>query len=705
MAEFNDASSKASCGPRRKPSVLLANLVSARSYFSGSSINYLMPCTSSKGKLCDIFRHLPLWNEYFWQVGLELRELSLGELSLVDVRDPLFTGHTDTYVPHDSPELVHEAATLLYHLLTLHHCVVSVCLNNYIVEGHVQLICDSLRKSSSLTKLRFFRLHMKIQASHSFATTLPHLNHLRELDFSQVHLNQTLLKSISQFLARTTSLKKFVIGHLHSHCDDVAVFLRGLKRNATLTLLSFASCLLRPISYRCGLIFADYLRENKTLDTLYMFSCSQYAFEEVCLVMGALVTNNTLSKLDLFHFCIDDENVQSISRLLCGNQTLRSFNLMNCFLHEPAQPSNASAYMHHIENFGSVSSRIYPWMVALTKNKTLVELTLDLSWFNRNECEFLFKVLASHESLSKIHCHRVQNKDMTETFEALRNTGRQERFSFDMHHVLQDNVAALAACEEMWSVIVDTAVLDGFEPLHRILILLPSCKHVAWLQLVLRPQQFSDTTSSLIATYLTSTTALKEVELLFFGFGTWNAFDRPERALVHALSVNKSLQRLFIQGLCFDETETQILADMLSSSRMVTWLHFYPDDHKSAISLVQKLSFNFSKNYTLLGVMVTRCVELGADWFTVAGVVQRNKLLMTRASLFVMGEEHKYFAAALELVHFTPGLVARVQGLASVDENEAVLRIKESLRSISELDGFMRIAGGRQASCDLPQAR
>ncbi|KAL1423719.1 hypothetical protein MTO96_020786 [Rhipicephalus appendiculatus] len=632
-------------------------MASASSYFSGSNINYLEPCTSSEGIVCDIFRHLLLWNEFFWQ------------------------------------ERVHEAATLLHHLLTLHHCVVSVSLNEYIFVGHVQLICDTLCTSPSLRKLKISMEHMKIQTSHSVAATLPYLNHLRELNFSLVNLDQTLLESLSHFLASTTSLKTFLMGHLDSSCKDVVVFLRGLEQNATITELSFRSCLLRPIPHRCGPIFADYLRESKILDTLTMLSCNPYDFGDVCLIVGALLANNTLSKLKLFTFGLDDENIQSISRLLCGNQTLKAFNLIDCFLYEDAQPLNAGAYMQHTANFGSVSSRILPWLVALTENKTLIELSLDLSWFSRNECKSLFKVIASHESLCKVYGHLVRKNDMAAIFEALRNVGWQERFSFYVQHVFQHNVVALTTCERMWRVVVNSYDLGGWESLHSLLGVLSSCKHVTSLTLVLRPQQFSDTTSSFIATYLTSTTALRELQLCFVDFVTWHAFDRPERALVQALSVNKTLYELSIQGLCFDETETRILADMMSSNRTIIFLVFYPDDPRSVISLVQKLSLNFSKNYAALGMRVTRCVELGSDWFTVAGVVQRNNSLATRASHFVMGTEHKYCAVAFELVHFTPGLVAKVKRLASVDENEAELRIKRSLRSISELDVFMRISG------------
>ncbi|KAL3227502.1 hypothetical protein MRX96_004203 [Rhipicephalus microplus] len=63
-----------------------------------------------------------------------------------------------------------------------------------------------------------------------------------------------------------------------------------------------------------------------------------------------------------------------------------------------------------------------------------------------------------------------------------------------------------------------------------------------------------------------------------------------------------------------------------------------------------------------------------------------------RAAHFVTGTRLKYCAAAAELVHSNPGLREKVQELASVDQYEAVSRIKKSLKSFSELDDFMRLA-------------
>ncbi|KAH7943681.1 uncharacterized protein LOC119400047 [Rhipicephalus sanguineus] len=673
-------------GPRKKASVLSANLRLAKSFFSGSSINYRTRCTSGEGRLCDIFRDLNLWNEFFWQVGLELRELTPGQLFLVEMHG--------AYVPLEMPEQKHEAATLLHRLLTLHRCIVSVDLNGYIFKGHHQLICDALRKSPSIRKLKLCLLTMNTYASQSFAAALPHLNHLRELECRQVHFDRTFLDGLSEFLANTESLTTLTMSHLHIEREDAVVILQGLKRNKTITTLSLNTCILSPVSSRCGFMFADYLRENQTLHTLSVTSRYLKNVIELRLIIRALFHNRTLSELNLIRFSLDNENIQLITRLLGQNKTLRRFHMVGCVWYERAPQCCINSKMQHMENFGNVSSRIRPWLVALTENKTLDELTLDMSCFNSDECRSFFKALASNASLKKITVERLRRKDVAEICRALRETGMRERFFLGIHHVIQDPVATLTECKELSRISVDSTILHDFDPLHTTLCLLPSCSHVTSLCLRVSQELFNNRVSSLIAQYITGTTVLRELELtFFFDSGSWNAVDRPERALVQALSVNKGIRRLFIGGLCFDETETGMLADMLQHSRTLCDLSFYPDDYKSAVLLVRKLSPSFSTNYTLLSMRLSKRRELGADWFTVADVVRRNFSLVTRAAHFVAGTRHKYCAAAAEQVHFNPGLVTKVQELASVDEGEAALRIKNSLKSFSELDEFMRMAG------------
>ncbi|KAL1481367.1 hypothetical protein MTO96_034518 [Rhipicephalus appendiculatus] len=181
-------------------------------------------------------------------------------------------------------------------------------------------------------------------------------------------------------------------------------------------------------------------------------------------------------------------------------------------------------------------------------------------------------------------------------------------------------------------------------------------------------------------------TALRNLKLAIDRAGRGVAFNKPNRKLAQALSVNKTIRRLRLHGPLFGETEIEMLADTVQSSRTLS-------SRRSVIFLLRKLSPNISSNYTLLHMHLERPWKLGGDWFTVADVIRRNCSLVTRAAHFVMGTRLKYCAEAAEQMHSNPGLVEKVRELASVDEDEAASRIKKSLRSFSELDDFMRIVG------------
>lgn len=661
----------------RKPSALA---VLTKSYFSGSSINYRTRCTSGEGILCDVFRNLSVWNEYFWQVGHELREVSPGELGLVEMYG--------AYVSLEMPERKREAATLLYHLLTLHRCVVSVEMNGFIFRDHHRLICDGLRKSPSVRKLKLSLLTVAEHAAHCFASALPFMDHLRELVISQVCFDDVFVEGVCEFLANTRSLTTFAMSHTHVESQYTRAILRGLERNSTITSLALNTLIMHPDTSPSGAVFIEYLRGNRALRTLTIFSRYLNEHAKLRQIMGALMSNDTLSELNLLNFSLDDENISLMTTLLAKSRTLRSFNLVDCnFTDSPLQPC-----MLQTENFGKVSSRIHPWLVALTENKTLVELTLNLSYFDSDDCRSFIKVLASSTNLKQVTVTQLRSEDVAAICRAMRESSMRQRFYLGTYQTIKDPVV-LTECKEMTCISFDSTVVNELEPLHTTLTLLPSCSHVTSVRLRVNERFICREVSSLLAKYITNTAVLRDLTLSFFYDDTGFMAFGTELALVKALCANKSICRLTIRGLCFVETEIQMLAEMLKSSRRIYDLAFYPETYESAVLLLSKLSHGICSNYTLLYLLMSQRRELGQDWFTIVDVKRRNLALVMRAANFVMGMRRKYCAEAAELVHFNPGLVEKVRQLALVDENEALSRIRKSLKSFSELDDFMRMAG------------
>ncbi|KAL3192812.1 hypothetical protein MRX96_058673 [Rhipicephalus microplus] len=160
------------------------------------------PCSSRKGHLCNIFGDLPVWNELFWRVGMQLKELSPGKLSLVKLRDV-----SDPFLK----ELQKNAVMLLQHLLTHHRCFCALEINADMMEDHHELIREALRKSLSLSKLKLRLRHSAIRQSQSFAEALPHLTQLRYLELGHVPFDRASVEAFSDFLTSTRSLTTLII--------------------------------------------------------------------------------------------------------------------------------------------------------------------------------------------------------------------------------------------------------------------------------------------------------------------------------------------------------------------------------------------------------------------------------------------------------------------------------------------------------------
>ncbi|KAL3192800.1 hypothetical protein MRX96_035750 [Rhipicephalus microplus] len=386
--------------------------------------------------------------------------------------------------------------------------------------------------------------------------------------------------------------------------------------------------------------------------------------------------------------------------MLVVNKTLRRFRMVDCSgIRCPSLLySNVEAELHSIRSESL-------WLVALKNNKTLRELHLKLSGIIKPaDYSHLFKALAQNSSLKKVILQATSDDDMTKICRALQDTGVPERFSIVKPRHL-DTGSELLECTELTCISVACCVPFETQSLHSTVYLLPTCSHVKLLCLSIAAESLDSQLSIFIAEYFANTTALREVDLTFFRNTARDITDplkRPHRTLLKALSNNKLIRRLSIDGICFDDTEINMMVGILHSSRSLCHLSSFPCSHGSSNRLIRKLSADVASNYTLLSIKAYRCVEYCIEFFAVEDVVRRNLSLVTRGANFVLGKRHKYCAAAAELVQFSSGLVEKVQELALVDENEAVSLIARSLKSFSDLDEFMCLAGVVKCSvvCD-----
>ncbi|KAL3242825.1 hypothetical protein MRX96_020988 [Rhipicephalus microplus] len=597
---------------------------------SGGGINYWAPCTSAEGRPCDIFKNLRFWNAFFWPVGLKLREVHPGQLGLVETsRENMFTF-----------EEQRKATTLLKHLLRYHRCLITVHLGDRLLMAHDQPICDALVESPSLRKLRLQLWSMDPRVLRSFAVALPRLKKLEELE-CLVYEEETFCEGLSEFLVNAGSLKTFTLRRHLFDAPGGRIIFRGLMRNASMTTLSLHT---RRNSY--GKEFTEYLRENQTLRTLTLTADNNEKFDQVelRLIICSLFRNTTLSEVKLDGFRMSDDNSRLVALLLSRNQSLKDFHMVRCSLYTDAYPPRSVIFR--------------PWLVAFRKNKTLEKLTMELSCFSLEQCRSLFETLKFNASLKNFTVERIQRLSAAEISRAMRDTGVRERFFFSSPCYVKNPCVQLMKCKDLSNVAVHASVFTNSDSFRNTLRVLPSCAHVTSLSLTVRKEFFDwNVMNALISQYIAATTVLRELSLTIFQQIRDHA-NHDESVLVRALDSNKSIRRLCIKGISFNESETQVLTETLQSTRTLCYFSYYPRDQQSTVSLFQKLSPNFSSNYTILELK---------------GYVHQ----VDHHDLFIIDD----------------GLVESVRKLASVDEGEARSRIKNSLKSFSELDDFMRLAG------------
>ncbi|KAH8037088.1 hypothetical protein HPB51_008512 [Rhipicephalus microplus] len=331
-----------------------------------SGINYRAPCTSAEDHPCEIFKNLRFWNTFFWPVGLNLREVHPGQLSLVEIsREDMFTLVGQQHQ--------RKATTLLNHLFRYHRCLVTVHLGDHLLIAHHQRLCDALVQSPSLRKLRLRIWSIDPRVLQSFAVALPRLKNLEELE-CLIYLEENFCEVLSEFLVNAGSLTTFT---LWSHLLDAPggrIIFRGLMRNASITTLSL-HLRIDPN----GKEIAEYLRENQTLRNLTLTADECATFDQTQTVLRLIICSifrtTTLSNVRLEKFRMNEANSCLGALLFSKNQSLRDFHMVKGSLYTDAYPPKSALF--------------HPWLAAFRKNKTLKKLTMELSCFSVEQCRSL----------------------------------------------------------------------------------------------------------------------------------------------------------------------------------------------------------------------------------------------------------------------------------------------------------------------------
>ncbi|KAL3252719.1 hypothetical protein MRX96_054823 [Rhipicephalus microplus] len=288
---MNTTESDVAAGPAHDRAHELGDLLVHREVyrgcFSGNLVDHRMPCTFSEDTKCQIVACIPLWNEFLCWLELELRELpgEGGQLGVVHV--------PGICLPKPEETLLYQAATLLFWLLKIHHCVVSAHIPGYRVDPDVDDF-KVLIGNDSLKSLSFE--HPWSVDSECVCKMLLSMKRLEELHCVVPSRDETFAKMVSGLLRASATLTVLEFIAPHMDLGQAVLLLSGLQANCTVRDLTISSgaVVLNPPK------FVAFMSGTATLKHLKVVgSKCDLMFDILSSLFQGMMYNRTVSSLEV----------------------------------------------------------------------------------------------------------------------------------------------------------------------------------------------------------------------------------------------------------------------------------------------------------------------------------------------------------------------------------------------------------------------
>ncbi|KAH7943759.1 hypothetical protein HPB52_011332 [Rhipicephalus sanguineus] len=644
----------------------LVQLKGARGPFSGSLIDYRTPCTASEDTRCQIVASIPLWNEFFCWLELELRQLpGVGsQLGLVHVRN----------ICHVRPthRQMRQAAAFLYWLLKTHRCVASVEIPSKTDDPEMAkfcsaVLCNVLYGNDSVKSLDL-KLSWPVQ-SERFCGVLLSMKRLEELHCEVSSRDPMFPKAISA-LRTSATLTMLDFNAPLTDNAHAGLLLNALKANSTLRDLTLNSSAIAEEPE----LFVDFLSATVFLKRLRVVESIDHISDDALKwIFQGMLRNETVSSLEGQGLLLYGESVRMGARMLAQSKVLRSVRLLGWLSVQRTVEEEMGA--------GEYSDTAC-WLGAISKNHTLQYITLSVSIWT-NECwEQFFRVLSRHGSLKMVTIVAGENERcrLSDIAKKLEEIGCKEKVSVVAS--CNGDRLSLADCKNYSELRASVRAQNKgmVLPVYRELATFPpltflSLKIIGWEKEL----------CWLLAEHVSSTSTLQRPDLQLSGLGfTTESDDWSVTDL--GLGVDVCPRKGFE---CLGEVVAR--SKTIRELRSLTWLS------SAGLSFLRGVRAGISENYALCSVTLNplSCYQdWTADWFFACNTARRNSGYVARAAQFL--KQARFYtpcAAALDRVNRHPALVAELSKVLSISVADALSAVRQRFRSIEGMHEFMRLAG------------
>lgn len=636
-------------------------------------------CTRSRTRICDLLSELTYYNQALWHLGLQLREDArdnLGELRVAVVpgisRGTLRgTGDANTVLA---------AKNLLRHLLDEHQCVIALQVTPAVSK--TAFLIDAI--AARPRRLRRLAIpapsNDEPQVVEGLFKLVASLDGVEALEFLDDWVGSDTVAVFPE-----TRMKRMVAGLQMLELAELdgandarnRELIDALVKNDTIKELSVGASVYTagPIG-RSSEWFAEYLtKPNPTLRKLTLRGRHSEVTCGLETLVRAISVASTLEDL-VAHWHARTPECATLLRGAASSETLRSFGLYigPCCEESVHRPQVLSSF---------ATEGLRPWIQPLKKNRSLRNLSLDLSWFDSGDFFALLRVLSTSQSLDVVTVRNLPDDGFLESFcRNMRQCRPKVQIIIENHSVGWLDLQTLQGCPELTAVTLTTGRLNDADLLRSALGKLATCKHLTSIRLVLNV--FDEMLHDAVATYIRSASEVRDIDLSLLTDCSPPVGDvrrvKLERNIIQALSSNGKITRIKLQTRPLYGEDYLAFADAVLKNRRLYELSVRASRSAFGAVFMRRLLSGLETNYSLLHLDLPRCEAYDADMAAAQDITRRNRSLVERASRFVMGDRDPYCAGAIELVPQHPKLVEIVKQKAGVTEAAAVDMIKNALQ-------------------------
>lgn len=630
-------------------------------------IDDLLPCTAAEHQTCHIVGQLAVCNELLFPARLELKDVSSnhGQLCLTTFAEP------ELHLPEPVEVELHQAATLLYGLLTRHRCVGSLNLTLSTLASRWTLLCAAFEDNSLLRTLRIDVSEFVMQQPLFLA--ISSMRCLEELECpSFTESMRGVPATLSKLVRNTRSLTVLKIPGLRMRIEGARKLTAALKSNVSIKELALhGSVVCRA---RRG-VFTEYLRATLTLTTLSVVA--EVGKSRGCFtrIVQGLLENRTVTNVELKYVPVDPDCIERTARMFLENPVLRVFNVS--FSHDT-----------------TIRNQCNSWLLAVANNDTLQELRLPFHICTAEQWTAFLRAASKKENLKKV---TVDVKmwfypHLEGMCAALRESGGEGKVSFGTYYV-SDNFDLIE-----YTTFSDVEVSLYSTVANALLRRLPACSHITCIRLHICTGDVA--LSAAVADYVGETRALLKLQLYMYSGEDRDDVHRSWALIVQALSRNTSIMELQFEMDTRDdvveEHHVESLAQVILSMKNIRKLHFEAYRATITSAFIHRLSAGIADTYTLQNVTLLGRIDWSAavDWVAIRKVVLRNSGLVSRAAHFASGRRRDgYCARALEPVWRCPVMLEELAQQEHLSVSEARSLLQGALKQIEGMHDYMRFAG------------